>query len=128
MTSDPGDPGRSGDGSTDGHGSPKLDDVFGHLSHRRRRLLLYELLDAAGPVGRRELARRVVARERGCDPEAVPDDELTRAIVSLDHAHLPRLVDAGVVGYDRETGEVVAASGIDRMRPYLKLARDEDGV
>ncbi|MFC4359050.1 hypothetical protein ACFO0N_13960 [Halobium salinum] len=112
--------------STDGGDLP-LDDVFDLLGDRRRRYVLYCLADWDGAVARDELARQVATWEHGGDLGDVPAESITRVTVSLDHVHLPRLVDYGVVTYDRESAELERAAGLDRLEPYLDLARDEEG-
>jgi DNA-binding transcriptional ArsR family regulator len=110
---------------TDG-GEPSLDTVFQILSNRRRRFVLYFLTEVDDPIGREELARRIATWERDEDIGDVPSDEIARVTVSLDHAHLPRLEDGGVVSYDREEREIAATDAVDRFLPYLDLARPED--
>lgn len=110
---------------TDG-GEPSLDTVFQILSNRRRRFALYFLLEVDGSIGREELARRIATWERDENVGDVPSDEIARITVSLDHAHLPRLEDSGILTYDREEREITAMDAIDRFRPYLELARSED--
>lgn len=112
---------------TDG-GGLSLDDVFRLLGDRQRRYVLYCLSDWEGPVERDELARRVATWESGGDIGNVPAEAITRAVVALDHVHLPRLEDYGVVTYDRDSAEIETGEGLKRLEPYLDLARDEDGV
>lgn len=110
---------------TDG-GEPSLDTVFRILGNRRRRFAIYLLMEVDGSIGREELARRIATWERDGDIGDVPSDEIARVTISLDHVHLPRLEDSGVLTYDREEREITARDAIDRFRPYLELARSED--
>ena len=110
---------------TDG-GALSLDTVFQVLSSRRRRFVLYFLAEVDDAVGREELARRVATWETSDDVGDVSSDEIARITVALDHAHLPKLEDSGVVTYDRESREVAATDALTRFRPYLELARSED--
>lgn len=129
MTSESSD--RAGPGSgrirADG-GELPVDTVFDLLSNRRRRLILYLLVDGEDAVQCEELARKVASLEVNDDIGEVPSEEYTRVLISLDHIHLPRLVDDGVVEYDRDEGVIVPTDVMDRLRPYLDLARNEDGV
>jgi DNA-binding transcriptional ArsR family regulator len=110
---------------TDG-GKPSLDTVFQILSNRRRRFVLHFLTEVDDSVGREELARRIATWEQNQDIGDVPSDEVARVTVSLDHSHLPRLEDSGIVSYDREEREVTTTAAIERFLPYLDLARSED--
>lgn len=118
-------------------GDLTLDAVFRLLGDRRRRALLYYLAERGGPVDRGELARVIASEDPSDERETTgdrptdggpTDAEFTRALVSLDHVHLPRLAEDGVISYDRETGEVEPAGALARLRPYLELARDEESA
>ncbi|MFC6724932.1 hypothetical protein ACFQE1_11225 [Halobium palmae] len=119
--------GGSGRVRADG-GELSIDGVFDLLSNRRRRVILYFLADWEDAVGRDELARKVASLETNDDIGEVPTEDFTRVLISLDHIHLPRLVDDGVVEYDRDEGVVVPTDAIARLRPYLDLARSEEDV
>jgi len=73
------------------------DDVLECLAHDRRRVVLSVLVDHGGAIGRRNLARRTVARERDASRTAVSRDAVDEALASLYHVHLPKLRDAGLV-------------------------------
>ncbi|MUV56527.1 hypothetical protein [Halogeometricum sp. CBA1124] len=107
-------------------GELSLDAIFHILSNRRRRFVLYFLSDVRGPVGREELARRVATWEAGVDIDEATSEQVTRTTVSLDHAHLPRLEDDGVVTYDREADVVESTDSLSKLEPYLELARPTD--
>lgn len=70
------------------------------LAPRRRAVLA--TVRSAGALPLSELAVRVAARERGVPPGDVTPDRYNRVHVSLRHAHVPKLVDAGVLERDRE--------------------------
>ncbi|MFD1514930.1 DUF7344 domain-containing protein [Halomarina rubra] len=111
---------RDGDDSTDDEpntGAPSLDTLFDLLSVERRRLVLYQLT-AEHERSLADLTDAVVAAERrrgrrGADRRTVA--------ASLAHVHLPRLVAAGVVEYDREAATV-------RYRPERTLTACLDWV
>lgn len=89
------DHGNAGVGSTD--------QLFDALADERRRAVLDALSAAEQPVDVHRLAERVAARERrGDDAGRPPRDAVRRALVSLHHAHLPKLADAGLVEYDAD--------------------------
>lgn len=102
-----------------------LDLVFGLLSSGRRRRLLYRL-DGARVVTVEELAAHVAAEDLGVPVAEVGDEHRERVEAELLANHLPRLEDAGVLEYDRRSGDVVPADRIDDLRPYLERAREQE--
>jgi hypothetical protein len=86
----------------------EMDTEFLLLSHPRRRYLLYTL--AKQPQwSLRELATKIAAWELDVPEETVAVDERDEVYVSLIHAHVPKLVDHGVVVFDRES-EIISKS------------------
>lgn len=61
----------------------------------------------------RDLAKRVAAANRSDRLGGPTPPELDRALTALVHVHLPLLVDAGIVEWDRETGRVTADGDLD---------------
>lgn len=87
----------------------KLDHVYEALAHPRRRYLCYTLLEET-TWSLPELARKVAAWEADVADHAVSEEERDRVYVSLYHAHVPKLVDEGVLAFD-ETTETVTPAG-----------------
>lgn len=87
---------------------PKLDHtgLLGGLIDRRRRRILSILADRDGGVTERKLATRLAVAERGGAPESVSAEEIRRITVQLEHVHLPKLADVGLVRWEG-TGESV---------------------
>ena len=77
-----------------------VDALFDALASRRRREILSVLADRRGPVSEADLVSHVVAREEAKPLRAVGDEEHQRVYVSLHHAHLPKLADAGLITRD----------------------------
>lgn len=72
------------------------------LANERRRLVLDVLADRTTPVTLDDLAAAVAAREEGLDAaDAVESVKLT-----LYHAHLPKLADLGVLGFDPDSHRI----------------------
>lgn len=96
---------RSGDGDhaevrvVEDGGKALLTRIFGALSHRRRRYVVYYLRDEEEATVT-ELARIVVAAERGIPREEVPEDALEPVKTDLVHTHLPKLEDFKITEYD----------------------------
>lgn len=97
-----------------------IDAVFDALVARRRRYVLYHLLETADAVPLRDLASLIAAVESGQPVAAVPAERRRRIAVGLDRTHLPRLEACGFI--DREGDFVKLAAGFERLTPYLDLA------
>jgi hypothetical protein len=89
------------------------DAVLRAIQPTRRRLALATLADA-DHLGRRALARRVVAREAGVEPTSVGEDDLEDVLVALRHHHLPALQRAGLVSVDGETVRYAGHPDLDQ--------------
>lgn len=85
--------------------SPDLDRVYEALCHPRRRLLC-NLLRERGTWSIDDLATAIAAREHDVPADVLDDERRDRVYVALHHAHVPKLVDCGVVTLD-ESGETV---------------------
>ncbi|WP_227353781.1 DUF7344 domain-containing protein [Haladaptatus salinisoli] len=97
-----------------------LDEIFDVLVSPRRRKALYVLRERSEPVDVDDLAG-AVATEMGVDA-----DRQGRIAVSLDHTHLPKLEQARLVDYDRETGIVELNTVPRQFERYLRYAAEDD--
>lgn len=97
------------------------DALFELLASERRRAVLRRLDDGEEPVPVPELVAAVVAREASV--EFTPDQH-ERVAVSLEHVHLPKLHDAGVVEYDDDAGTVRLREGHELLFEHLYLPDD----
>ena len=78
-----------------------LDHLFTSLAHPRRRYLLYTLKeDTEWTIA--DIATKIVAWEQDVPTDRVEEDEMMRAYVSLYHVHVPKLVDQGMITFDRD--------------------------
>lgn len=82
--------------------------VYSALGHPRRRYLCYTLSEDTEWV-LTELARKIAAWENDVPLTAVTDAQLQDVYVALYHAHIPKLVDIGVVTFE-EANEVIRAA------------------
>ena len=80
-------------------GTADTDTVFAALTVRSRRVLLAELADASGQASAVELAHRLVVS--GVGPAGSQE-----AYLELYHTHGPVLERAGLLEWDRSTGEM----------------------
>ncbi len=88
--------------------APSLDVIFDILSNRRRRHVLYYLNDRPDGVATVEELTDVVLTQEcdGFDPSTDPVEQRNRIQIDLQHVHLPKLADAGIVDHDRRTETV----------------------
>ncbi|MFB6106307.1 MAG: hypothetical protein ABEJ70_04965 [Halobacteriaceae archaeon] len=86
----------------------EMEYVFEALAHPRRRYLVYSLLSSTEWT-LRGLATKLVAWEQGVAEEAVSDADRDEMVVSLYHAHVPKLIAHGIVEYADREGEVIVA-------------------
>lgn len=78
----------------------EVDELFEVLSHQRRRYVLYALL-ADDSRSLEELAESMAAWENRVPEDGVNREEIEKVYASLCHAHIPKLVDYGIIGFDR---------------------------
>ena len=103
----------------------ELDHIYEVLSHPRRRYLCYALLEDA-VWSLHDLAEAVAAWEHTDGPET-PTDQRHRAVyVSLYHAHVPKLVEEGVLLFDESTETV--APGENATQVLLALRGISPGL
>jgi hypothetical protein len=86
----------------------EVDHVYEALARPRRRYLCYTLLEDTRWT-LTDLATKIAAWENDVPEHAVTDDTRERAYVSLYHAHVPKLVDEGIITFDGATEMITAA-------------------
>ena len=90
-----------------------------------------ELLDAVGHVQRRKLLVALLSHNPQDDEPVVIDadesaDEEFARLVEMQHVHLPKLEEYGLIDWNRETNEVSKGPQFDEIRPLLELLRDHE--
>lgn len=103
----------------------RLDALFGVLSDRRRRIALRCLVAYDSPMTLADLADEVAVREQETPLTQIPADDVMQVYLSLYHAHVPKLADAGVVEYSQEQDLVRLTEEPDRVRDLLDAAPSE---
>lgn len=97
----------------------ELDHVFEALSHPRRRYLCYSLLeDTEWTLD--ELARKIAAWENDIPEHEVTNHQQEEVYISLYHAHIPKLVDEGVLTFDDATETVTTAENAEQVLNALE--------
>lgn len=101
-------------------GTTELDPtrLFDALRAERRQCVL-EFLVPEGRVSLDRVTARVARRE-GANDERVK--------ISLVHAHLPKLAEAGLVAYDRAARSLELTAAPADLAPYLDLVADRDAA
>ncbi|MDQ2049258.1 hypothetical protein RBH26_02050 [Natronolimnohabitans sp. A-GB9] len=79
-----------------------VDDAFGLLADKRRRLLLQVMRTYGEAMTLPDAAEEVAVRETGRKVTEISAERVHETYISLYHDHLPRLVNAGLLEYDQE--------------------------
>lgn len=96
----------------------EIDRVYTALAHPRRRYLCYTLHEDTEWT-LTELATKIAAWENDVPVHAVTDDQRDDVYVSLYHAHVPKLVDVGVLTFDEERGLIETADHAEQVLAAL---------
>lgn len=102
-----------------------LDATFALLAAARRRYALTYLSGRSQPVALADLAEEVAVREHGDPIAAIPDPEVRRIYLSLYHLHVPKMVEAGAIEYDRDRNAILPTTTRDpiaQVRAYAEAA------
>ena len=127
--------------------TPSLDEIFDLLSNRRRRYALYYLHDQPDGVATiDELADAVVTRqyvESSTEGSSASDEQLEfdsdadtdsrleqrrqQVLMELQHTHLPKLEDAGVLEHDQRS-EMIRYWNQPSLEEWLEHAEHKERV
>lgn len=108
------------------------------LVESANRTVLNVLGDAGGSLHVDELADRLVSDDVSVVDSSTYEDRLERSLISLHHDRLPKLAEAGLIGYDSETnvatyrraGEVEGVregAAVDSLVDHLRSSRETRG-
>ncbi len=107
--------------------TPSLDLVFGLLSNRHRRYVLYYLQSQTDDVATiDELAHHVLTLDEDLEPSV---DNRRQVVMSLQHTHLPKLEDIGVVEHDArsETVRYWTQPSLEELLDHARYKELPDG-
>lgn len=93
--------------------------VIEALADERRRCVLYYLQDR-GNAELEDVIEHVAAREAETAPDEIDDRLRTNVRIGLYHADLPKLDDAGIIGYDRRKGTMCLQYLPDPVEQFLE--------
>lgn len=99
----------------DGH----YDELFDVLSHRHRRFMFQHLLWTETPVPVEELTTELVMAELDRPVADREGDDSDALEISLKHNHLPKMAEAGLIGYDSTQQTVTLADRTEEVRSQL---------
>jgi len=83
------------------------------LAEERRRTVLRVVTAEMATFGLDELAREVAAREN--DADADDESDVKQIAITLHHAHLPKMVELGVLSYDPERRRIEPHRGLSTL-------------
>jgi hypothetical protein len=97
----------------------EIEPVYEALGHPRRRYLCYTLLENT-EWSLTDLATKIAAWENDVSEHAVTEDQREEVYVALYHAHVPKLVDEGVITFDEETEQISTAEHAGQVLAALE--------
>lgn len=85
-----------------------------------------ELVDAVADIQRRRLLLKLMeANPQPASQVGSPDSEseadVDERAISMEHLHLPKLIDLGIIEFASDGQEVVKGPNFDQIRPLLEL-------
>ena len=101
------------------HDFLEIEPVYEALGHSRRRYLCYTLLEDT-EWSLTDLATKIAAWENDVPEQAVTDDQREEVYVALYHAHVPKLVDEGVITFDEATERISTAEHAEQVLTALE--------
>lgn len=124
------EPDLDGDLTSDASASPErqlppppafleIEPVYEALGHSRRRYLCYTLFEDT-EWSLTELATKIAAWENDVPEHAVTEDQREELYVALYHAHVPKLVDEGVIAFDAATETITTAEHAEQVLTALE--------
>ncbi|PSQ08017.1 hypothetical protein BRC97_01140 [Halobacteriales archaeon QS_6_71_20] len=96
-----------------------IEPVYEALGHSRRRYLCYTLLEDT-EWSLTDLATKIAAWENDVPDHATTEAQREAVYVSLYHAHVPKLVDEGVVAFDDATETITTAEHTEQVLSALR--------
>lgn len=97
----------------------EIEHVYKALGHPRRRYLCYTLLEDT-EWSLTDLAAKVAAWENDIPEHVLTDDQRERVYIALYHAHVPMLVEEGVITFDEATEAIAAADHAEQVLAALE--------
>ncbi|MFC7215916.1 hypothetical protein ACFQO4_17745 [Saliphagus sp. GCM10025334] len=109
-----------------GESTEAVTNTFSILADSVRRYVLYYLDEQETPVSFDRLVTRVAAWHTDSDPDTVDDATLSEIRTALYHVHLPKLTEAGYIGWDGDTHTIRRGPNFDENAPLHQLVADHE--
>lgn len=77
------------------------DDLFDVLSNSRRRFVVACLHASTDPMAVADVAEELAEWECDTPRDEITSEQVTSRSIALHHTHVPKMVDAGMIEYDR---------------------------
>lgn len=94
--------------------------------NEHRRIILAALLRDRRALTLNDLTKEVVRHNHPTSITDVPSEDVNQIHLSLYHQHVPKLLDAKVVTYDRARELIEPTERFGRLQPYLSTIIDAD--
>jgi len=104
----------------------EFDTVLDACKHPHRRIVLAAFVETHQPVPVDDLANAIVTHNHHMPPTDVSGETLTRIRTALNHVHLPKLDEAGLVEYGSEHQLVEPTAQFESREPQLMAVLDAD--
>lgn len=101
-------------------GGDNQDELFAVLSHTHRRVVLQYLRTTETPTSIDDIVTKLVAWEAAQPGNGGTNTDRATFEVSLQHVHLPKLADAGLVEYDDAGQTVTFANETNELESHLE--------
>jgi DNA-binding transcriptional ArsR family regulator len=96
-----------------------IDALFDTLANQYRRSILCALNTHMQPMTQSDLLDVLAGLKYGTTADEIAPIDADQLSASLYHLHLPRLQDAGLIEYDRESETVTLTEPADRFSRFL---------
>lgn len=104
-------------------GGHKVSEFLELIGSKRRRYVLYALQNEQKATFE-EVTERVAIWETETPPEELDERTRQNIRVNLHHTHLPKLEDAGIIRYDRQSGVIYLRELSDATERFLDFYWD----
>lgn len=106
----------------------RTDDIFNVFANRRRRDAFHYLKqrDANTDVDVSDLSTQVAAWEHDVDPDRLDYDERKSVHTSLYQFHIPKMDEAGLVDFERQTSTVSLTETGEEIDVYLETVTEDE--
>ncbi len=104
-----------------------VDQTFEVLSNRRRRFMLHCLKQREGErADLSEISTQIAAWEGDASPEEIAYEDRKSVYTSLYQFHAPKMSEAGVIEYERRSGEIRLTDAGRELDVYLETVSGDE--